>query len=111
MILILLIGFIELMNLLSNLLIRMMRIAPPLSANDVNYYISCHSKLGSGPVVMFGNPTTTQGVHALKFYSDCRVEVSRSLAKDGDVTYGNLTKVKATNAPRWCSRKDYEQSF
>jgi len=46
--------------------------------------------------VMFGNPTTTQGGHALKFYSDCRVEVSRSLAKEGDVTYGNLTKVKAT---------------
>ena len=46
--------------------------------------------------VMFGNPTTTQGGHALKFYSDVRVEVSRSLAKEGDVTYGNLTKVKAT---------------
>lgn len=45
--------------------------------------------------VMFGNPTTTQGGHALKFYSDVRIEVSRSLAKDGDVTYGNLTKVKA----------------
>jgi recombination protein RecA len=46
--------------------------------------------------VMFGNPTTTQGGHALKFYSDVRVEVSKSLAKDGDVTYGNLTKVKTT---------------
>jgi len=46
--------------------------------------------------VMFGNPTTTQGGHALKFYTDCRVEVSRSLAKEGDVTYGNITKVKAT---------------
>lgn len=46
--------------------------------------------------MMFGNPTTTQGGHALKFYSDCRIEVSRSLAKEGDVTYGNITKVKAT---------------
>jgi recombination protein RecA len=45
--------------------------------------------------VMFGNPTTTQGGHALKFYSDVRIEVSRSLAKEGDVTYGNITKVKA----------------
>jgi recombination protein RecA len=44
---------------------------------------------------MFGNPTTTQGGHALKFYSDVRIEVSRSLAKEGDVTYGNITKVKA----------------
>jgi recombination protein RecA len=46
--------------------------------------------------VMFGNPTTTQGGHALKFYSDCRLEVSKTAAKDGDVVYGNITKVKST---------------
>lgn len=45
--------------------------------------------------MMFGNPTTTQGGHALKFYSDVRIEVSKSLGKDGDVNYGNITKVKA----------------
>lgn len=45
--------------------------------------------------VMFGNPTTTQGGHALKFYSDVRIEVTKSLAKDGDVVYANKTKVKA----------------
>jgi len=45
--------------------------------------------------VMFGNPTTTQGGHALKFYSDVRIEVSKSLNKEGDVTVGNLTKVKS----------------
>ena len=28
--------------------------------------------------------------------SDVRIEVSKSLAKEGDVTYGNITKVKAT---------------
>ena len=44
--------------------------------------------------VMFGNPTTTQGGHALKYYSDCRIEISKSLAKDGDGIYGNLTKIK-----------------
>ena len=46
--------------------------------------------------MMFGNPTTTQGGHALKFYSDVRIEVSKSLGKNGDVNYGNITKVKAT---------------
>ena len=46
--------------------------------------------------LMFGNPTTTQGGHALKFYTDCRIEISRSVAKDGDVAYGNKTKIKAT---------------
>lgn len=46
--------------------------------------------------VMFGNPTTTQGGHTLKFYTDCRVEMSKSVAKKGDVAYGNSTKVKST---------------
>ena len=44
--------------------------------------------------VMFGDPRTTQGGHALKFYSDVRVEVSRTLAKEGTEAYGNLTKIK-----------------
>lgn len=46
--------------------------------------------------IMFGNPTTTQGGHALKFYSDCRIEISKTIAKDGDQAYGNITKLKAT---------------
>lgn len=45
--------------------------------------------------MMFGDPRTTQGGHALKFYSDCRIEISRTLAKEGDVNYGNVTKLKA----------------
>ena len=64
-----------------------------LSANNVCVIVISQYREKIG--VMFGNPTTTQGGHALKFYSDVRVEVSRSLAKEGDVTYGNLTKVKA----------------
>ena len=44
--------------------------------------------------VMYGDPKTTQGGHALKFYSDCRVEVGKSLKKEGDITVGNVTKVK-----------------
>jgi len=46
--------------------------------------------------VMFGNPTTTQGGHALKFYSDCRIEVGKKLVKNGDDVYGNLTRIKVT---------------
>jgi recombination protein RecA len=44
--------------------------------------------------VMFGSPETTQGGHALKFYSDIRVEVRKSVAKEGDEVYGNKTKIK-----------------
>lgn len=65
-----------------------------LSANNVCVIVVSQYREKIG--VMFGNPTTTQGGHALKFYSDCRIEVSKSLAKEGDVTYGNTTKVKCT---------------
>ena len=45
--------------------------------------------------VMFGNPETTTGGRALKFYSSIRLEVRRGAAlKDGDKTVGNRTKVK-----------------
>jgi recombination protein RecA len=46
--------------------------------------------------LLFGNPTTTQGGHALKYYADCRIEVSKTNAKEGDVVYGNITKIKVT---------------
>jgi len=45
--------------------------------------------------VMFGNPETTTGGRALKFYSSVRVEIRRGTQiKDGDQVIGNRTKVK-----------------
>ncbi|MBC7928583.1 MAG: recombinase RecA [Bryobacteraceae bacterium] len=45
--------------------------------------------------VMFGNPETTTGGRALKFYASIRVEVRRAATiKDGDQIVGNRTKVK-----------------
>jgi recombination protein RecA len=45
--------------------------------------------------VMFGNPETTTGGRALKFYSSIRADIRRIAAiKDGDVVIGNRTKVK-----------------
>ena len=45
--------------------------------------------------VMFGNPETTTGGRALKFYSSVRAEVRRTGAiKDGESVIGNRTKVK-----------------
>src|ERR1700716_849511 len=45
--------------------------------------------------VMFGNPETTTGGRALKFYGSVRVEVRRgAVIKDGDKIIGNRTKVK-----------------
>ena len=45
--------------------------------------------------VMFGNPETTTGGNALKFYASVRLDVRKSSAiKDGDNILGNQTKVK-----------------
>ena len=45
--------------------------------------------------VVFGNPETTTGGRALKFYASVRVEVRRmSAIKDGDTVVGSRTKVK-----------------
>ena len=45
--------------------------------------------------VMFGNPETTTGGRALKFYSSVRVDIRRIAAiKDGEMVVGNRTKVK-----------------
>ncbi|RPG60001.1 MAG: recombinase RecA [Flavobacteriales bacterium TMED191] len=45
--------------------------------------------------VMFGNPETTTGGNALKFYSSVRIDIRRSTQiKDGDITIGNRTRVK-----------------
>ena len=45
--------------------------------------------------VMFGNPETTSGGHALKFYSSVRVDVRRIGAiKSGEDVIGNRTRIK-----------------
>ena len=45
--------------------------------------------------IMFGNPETTPGGKALKFYSSIRLDVRKSeLIKDGDTATGARTKVK-----------------
>jgi len=44
---------------------------------------------------MFGNPETTTGGKALKFYSSMRIDIRRiGAVKEGDVVVGSRTKVK-----------------
>ena len=45
--------------------------------------------------VMFGNPETTTGGNALKFYSSVRLDIRRvTTIKDGDTPIGNQVRVK-----------------
>ena len=45
--------------------------------------------------IMFGNPETTTGGNALKFYASVRIDVRRTTQlKDGDEALGNRTRVK-----------------
>lgn len=61
-------------------------------SNTVAIFINqVREKIG----VMFGNPETTPGGRALKFYSSVRIEVRRGeQIKDGDEVIGNRTKCK-----------------
>ncbi|HEX2983115.1 MAG TPA: recombinase RecA [Ignavibacteriales bacterium] len=53
------------------------------------------SKIG----VMFGNPETTTGGNALKFYASVRLDIRRIAAiKDGNDVIGNRTKVKVVKS-------------
>lgn len=53
------------------------------------------SKIG----VMFGNPETTTGGNALKFYASVRLDIRRVAAiKDGNNVIGNRTKVKVVKS-------------
>ena len=45
--------------------------------------------------IMFGNPETTTGGNALKFYASVRLDIRKATAiKDGDNVIGNLVRVK-----------------
>lgn len=61
-------------------------------SNNIAIFINqVREKIG----VMFGNPETTTGGRALKFYSSIRIEVRRSeQLKQGNEIVGNKTKIK-----------------
>ncbi len=81
-------------GLQARLMSQAMRILNPTIAktNTCMIFINqIRQKIG----VFFGNPETTSGGLALKFYSSVRLEVRRSVAvKDGDETIGSEVKVK-----------------
>jgi recombination protein RecA len=61
------------------------------SKTSVMFVNQLRSKIG----VMFGNPETTTGGNALKFYASLRLDIRRIAAiKDGTEVVGNRTKVK-----------------
>lgn len=82
------------MGLQARLMSQALRILNPTIAktNTCMIFINqVRQKIG----VVFGNPETTSGGLALKFYSSVRLEVRRSVAiKDGDEVIGSETKVK-----------------
>jgi len=63
-----------------------------LSQNNV--CVIAISQLREKIGMMFGDPKTTQGGHALKFYSDCRIDITKKPIKDGKDIIGYTTKIK-----------------
>ena len=67
----------------------------PANISKTNTCCICITQLRDKIGVMFGNPETTTGGNALKFYASVRVDVRRTTQiKDGDEALGNRTKVK-----------------
>lgn len=61
------------------------------SSNTLVIFVSqFREKIG----VMFGNPETTNGGHALKFYAHLRIDVRKSVLKVSDQAVGNKTRCK-----------------
>jgi recombination protein RecA len=61
------------------------------SKSTVIFINQIREKIG----VMFGNPETTTGGRALKFYSSIRIDVRRTGSiKDGEVSVGNRTRAR-----------------
>jgi len=65
------------------------------SKTAVVFINQLRSKIG----VVFGNPETTTGGNALKFYASLRLDIRRIAAiKEGNETVGNRTRVKITKS-------------
>lgn len=63
--------------------------------NKTNTIIIFINQLREKVGVMFGNPETTAGGRALKFYASVRLDIRKSdLIKNGDQNIGNHTKIK-----------------
>lgn len=72
------------------------KLAGPVAKNNaILFFINqTREKIG----VMYGSPITTSGGNSLKFYASIRMDVSKSIAKQGDEAYGNKTKVKVVKS-------------
>jgi len=71
--------------------LRKLTAAISKSKTSVVFINQLRSKIG----VMFGNPETTTGGNALKFYASLRIDIRRIAAiKEGENVIGNRTKVK-----------------
>lgn len=69
------------------------KLSPAANATNTTVFFVNQIRLKIG--VMFGNPETTSGGNALKFYSSVRLDIRRSGSiKDGDVVKGHKARVK-----------------
>jgi recombination protein RecA len=70
---------------------RKLNAAIGASKTTVMFTNQLRSKIG----VMYGNPETTTGGNALKFYASVRMDIRRKdMIKEGDVVVGNRVKIK-----------------
>lgn len=71
------------------------KLASTVCKSGVLLMFSNQMRMKIGPAAMFGNPETTTGGNALKFYSSIRLDVRKiGVIKKGDVMIGNSVRIK-----------------
>lgn len=68
------------------------KLSGPVAKNNVILFFINQTREKIG--IVYGSPITTSGGNSLKFYASIRMDVSKSIAKQGEEAYGNKTKVK-----------------
>jgi len=79
-----------------------------IAVNKSNTCVIVISQYRDKVGVMFGDPRTTQGGHALEFYADCIIDLTKSLRKEGDETSGTLTTFKTLKNKTYTPFKAYK---
>jgi recombination protein RecA len=79
-----------------------------VAAGKHNVAVCAIAQYRMNPGTMYGDPRTIPGGHALDYWSDCIIELTKKLKKEGDETSGTITTVKTIKNKMYLPYKSVE---